>query len=106
MASKIIGQGTAAPIPNTQKGPLHNSAQLRAVMEQIAHQASALRDLLVQTSSTDEVQMAAVINASIYIVTSIGAMADENAAHPVLGDADEWLFGSAFADLGKEVRHV
>ncbi len=106
MATKIIGQGTAAPIPQQQEGiPSLNAEQLRAVMQQIAHRATALRDLLINTNVANEALVAAVVNVAIHEMTSIGALADANADVPVLGDSNDWHFGWDFAVLGKEVRH-
>ncbi|KPU89923.1 hypothetical protein APR48_42035 [Variovorax paradoxus] len=78
-----------------------NAEQLRRVMQTIASRADVARTLLIY-AGTDTDELGRAVEASIALLTNIGAMADENADYPVLGDAAEWQFGSTFAYLGKE----
>lgn len=58
-----------------------NAEQLRRVMQTIASRADVARTLLIY-AGTDTDELGRAVEASIALLTNIGAMADENADYP------------------------
>lgn len=83
-----------------------NAEQLRLVLQVVAGRADAARQVLIHAGDDHAVLLAAA-EAAIVIITSIGAMADDNSGSPAIGNADRWNFGPNFASAsaGVEVDH-
>lgn len=72
--------------------------QYRRALETIAAQASALHQLLILTTTEeDEWRRAVFIDAADSLAVLIGAMADGASGDQVVGNAECWFYGPAFA---------
>ncbi|KPV03611.1 hypothetical protein APR50_18610 [Variovorax paradoxus] len=105
MATKIIGQGTAAPIPQQQEAARALSLeQLHQILQTIAGRADIARQVLWH-AGRDQASLGAAAEAAATIMTSIGAIADGASGADIIGDADCWNYGPSFAGDREEVRH-
>ncbi len=93
-------------VPTPTEPPGLNTAQYRAVCDEIACSADTLRSLLtmLREGCEEEWQRDAILGAAAQIATRIGAMADTAAmtGGDVFGDANFWNYGPLFNELGKE----
>lgn len=106
MASRIIGQGTAAPILQQQEGiRALNVEQLRLVLQTIASRADAARQVLWYAAPDHGAPLVAAAEAAAMLLTSIGALADDASGATVIGDADYWNHGPDFGQAGEEAVH-
>ena len=102
MASKIIGQGSATPIPQMQEGPAPLTLeQLHLVLQTIASRAAIARQVLWAAIDSRGAPLAVAADAAAAIMTSIGAISDTASGSQIIGDADSWNFGPDFAQAGK-----